>query len=70
MNSEAIAKEMELVLLRCRTGLTSTDQAAKEVAILQAMLRAWDQAELEKKLDALRATLEARSVPGRGRRNG
>ncbi len=70
MNSEAIAKEMELVLLRCRTGLTSTDQAAKEVAILQAMLRARDQAELERKLDALQAALEARRVPTRGRGHG
>jgi hypothetical protein len=70
MNSQAIAQEMQLVLLRLRAGVISEERATKEVAILQAMLRAWDQAELEKKLDALRATLEARSVPGRGRRNG
>ena len=38
--------------------------------MLQAMLRAWDQAELERKLDALQATLAARSEPGRGRRHG
>lgn len=70
MNSGAIAEEMELVLLRCRTGLISTDRAAKEVAILQAMLRARDQAELERKLDALQAALEARRVPARGRGHG
>ena len=70
MNSEAIAKEMELVLLRCRAGLISADRAAKEMAMLQAMLRAWDQVELERKLDALQATLAARSGPGRGIRHG
>ena len=70
MNSEAIAKEMELVFLRCRAGLISADLAAKEVAMLQAMLRAWDQAVLERKLDALQATLAARSGSGRGRQDG
>ena len=71
MNSQAIAREMELVLLRWRTGLISEERASKEVAILQAMLRAWDQAELERKLDALRATLEARRGPARrGRGHG
>ena len=70
MNSEAIANEMELVFLRCRAGLISPDQAAREVAILQAMLRAWDQSALERKLDALQATLSARSESGQGRRHG
>ena len=67
MNSMTIATEMELVFLRCRAGLISPDRAAKEVALLQAMLRAWDQAELERKLDVLQATLESRGVPGEGR---
>jgi hypothetical protein len=68
MNSETITKEMELVLLRCRTGLISPDRASREVAILQAMLRARQQAELERKLDALRATLEVRGrLTHRGR---
>lgn len=66
MNSEAIAREMELVLLRCRTGLLSADRAAKEVAILQSMLRAREQGELERKLGALEAVLGARG----GRRGG
>ena len=68
MNSQAIAREMEMVLLRWRAGLISEERATKEVAILQAMLRAWDQAELERKLDALRATLEARSRSGQGQK--
>jgi hypothetical protein len=70
MNSQAIAREMEMVLLRWRAGLISDERASKEVAILQAMLRARDQAEIERKLDALRATLDARTAPGRSRRHG
>jgi hypothetical protein len=61
---------METVLLRWRAGLISEERATKEIGILQEMLRAWDQAELERKLDALRATLEARTVPGRSRKRG
>jgi hypothetical protein len=70
MNSQAITREMETVLLRWRAGLISEERATKEIAILQTMLRACDQAELERKIDALRATLEARTVPGRGKRHG
>jgi hypothetical protein len=70
MNSQAIARDMENVLLRWRAGLISEERASKETAILQAMLRALDQAELERKIDALRATLEARTVSGRGKRRG
>ncbi len=70
MNSQGIAREMETVLLRWRAGLISEERASKEIAILQAMLRAWDQAELERKLDALRATLEARTAPSKGKRHG
>ena len=67
MNSEAIAGEMERVLLRCRAGLIPEGRAAGEVAILQAMLRAREQADLEGKLDALRAALEPRGpAPARG----
>ena len=67
MNSEAIAREMERVLLRCRAGLVSADRAAGEVAIFRAMLKAREQADLEGKLDALRAALEPRRpAPGRG----
>jgi hypothetical protein len=60
MNSKAIAKDLERTLLRYRAGLISEERATKELSLLQAMLRAWDQAEMEKKLDALQATLDAR----------
>ena len=68
MNSEAIAKEMELVFLRCRAGLISADRAAKEIGMLETMLRAYGQVDLERKVDALQATLAARH--GVGRRHG
>ena len=65
MNSEAIATEMELVFLRCRAGLISADRAAKEIGMLETMLRACGQVDLERKVDALQATLAARNGPGR-----
>jgi hypothetical protein len=70
MNSEAIAREMERVLLRCRAGLIPTDRAAREVAILRAVLRAREQADLERKLEALRAALEGRRAASRGEDGG
>jgi len=60
MNSAAISRELERVFLRYRAGLLSEERATKEIVILQAMLKAVDQAELERKLDALQAVLEAR----------
>jgi hypothetical protein len=66
MNSETISKEIELVLLRSRAGLISADRAAKEAAMLQVLLRAREQADLERKLDALWAALDGRSASVRG----
>ena len=60
MNSEAIAKEMELVFLRCRAGLISADRAAKEVACCRQCCGPAVQVDLERKVDALQATLAAR----------
>ena len=60
MNGETILKELEAVLLRYRAGLLTEERATKEIGILQAMLRALDQVELERKLDRLQAALDAR----------
>ena len=60
MNSDAIVRDLERTLLRYRAGLLSEERATKEIAILQALLRAVDQAELERKLDALQAALGSR----------
>ena len=58
MNSEAIAKEMELVFLRCRAGLISADRAAKEIGMLEAMLRACGQ--VDARTQGRRAPSDAR----------
>ncbi len=60
MNGETILKELEAVLLRYRAGLLTEERATKEIGILQAMLRAFDQVALERKLDRLQAALDAR----------
>ncbi len=60
MNGETILKELEAVLLRYRAGLLTEERATNEIGILQAMLRAFDQVELERKLDRLQAALDAR----------
>jgi hypothetical protein len=61
VNSEAIHTELERTLLRYRAGLLTPAQVAGELAILQAMLKAVEQAELERKLDALQALLGSRT---------
>jgi hypothetical protein len=60
VNSEAIGRELERTLLRYRVGLLTETQVGQEVTILQAMLKAVEQAELERKLDALQALLASR----------
>jgi hypothetical protein len=60
VNSEAIGLELERTLLRYRVGLLTEAQAGRELAILQAMLKAVEQTDLERKLDALQALLVAR----------
>jgi len=51
---------MASLLERYKAGLLDTLQARQELALLIAMLKAEEQAELEKKLDAIEAVLESR----------
>jgi len=60
LNSRDIAKEINRTLLRYRAGIITTTQATKELALLQAMLKAEDQAELRGKLEKLEAILDGR----------
>lgn len=60
MNSAAIGLELLRTLLRYRAGLLTHSQAGRELAILQAMLKAVEQAELERKPDTLQALLGSR----------
>ncbi len=60
MDAQEIIRELRRTLLRRRTGLITADQAKEETAILQAMLRAKETAELEEKLERIEAVLESR----------
>ncbi len=60
MNSQDIAKDLERTLLRYRRGLIPLKQAREELALLQALLKAQEQAILEEKLARIEAVLEGR----------
>ncbi len=62
MNSEAIAQELQRTLLRYRAGLIDGAKAKEELAILQTMLKAHEQMELEEKIARLEAVLEGRRL--------
>ncbi len=62
MNAEQIAREMEKVYERQRAGIINSSQAKEELAILVAMLKAYELAVLEKKYDKLEAILGSRNV--------
>lgn len=57
MDSEEISVEICTLLLRYRAGLLDTLRANKELALLQAMLKAEDQVVLAAKLEKLEALL-------------
>ncbi len=60
MNSQDIARELERTLLRYRAGLIPLKQAREELALLQALLKAQEQAILEQKLDRITEAMEVR----------
>ncbi len=62
MTSEAIANELERTLLRYRAGLIDGARAKEELTLLQTMLKAREQMELEEKLSRLEAVLEGRRL--------
>ncbi len=62
MNSEAIAQELRRTLLRYRAGLIDGARAKEELALLQTMLKAHEQMELEEKIARLEAVLEGRRL--------
>lgn len=57
MDSEEISVEICMLLLRYRAGLLDTLRASKELTLLQAMLKAEDQAALTTKLEKLETLL-------------
>jgi len=52
--------ELGQVLQRYKSGLVDIQQARQEVALLLAILKAEEQAEIEAKLERIEAVLEAR----------
>lgn len=60
LDSQAVAVELSQVLQRYKAGLVDIQQARQEVALLLAILKAEEQAEIEAKLERIEAVLEAR----------
>jgi transcriptional regulator with XRE-family HTH domain len=60
LNSGNIAHQLESVLIQYKTGEISEAQAKLEQAILQSMLKAIEQTELETRLERLEALLKSR----------
>lgn len=60
LDSQQISKELDETLQRYKAGLIDVEQARQELALLVAMLKAREQAELERKLEHIEAVLEAR----------
>lgn len=60
MNSQKIATEMELLMLRYKRGLIPLSQAREELAFYMALLKAQEQAVIEQRLERLEAVMEAR----------
>jgi transposase len=60
LDSEDIAEQLQSVLSRYKAGEIAESQAKLEQAILQSMLKAIEQTELEARLDKLEAVLKSR----------
>jgi len=60
LDSQAIARELDSLLQRYKAGLLDAEQARDELSLLLAMLRAEEQAILEKKLEAIESVIKAR----------
>lgn len=60
LDSKNIAEQLQYVLERFKAGQINEAQAKQEQAILQAMLRALEQTELEVRLEKIEAVLKSR----------
>lgn len=61
MTPDVLLSALQDLLRRVREGEVTTEQANRESVVLGNILKAYEQAELKDKLDALGATLDARS---------
>jgi hypothetical protein len=60
LNSRDINEQLETVLIRYRAGEIDEAQAKQEQAILQSILKAIEQTELEERLEKIEAVLKSR----------
>jgi len=60
LNSEDVAESLELVLSRYKEGQISEEQAKLEQSILQSILKAIEQTEIQRRLERLEAVLKTR----------
>jgi uncharacterized small protein (DUF1192 family) len=60
MDSEDVSSELAMVLFKYRKGFMSDSQARQEIYLLQAILKAEDQTDIQKKLDKLETLLDRR----------
>lgn len=61
-SSQQIANDIRATLLRYKAGLISLTQAKQELAFHQAILKAYELAEIEARLEAIEASLQERRL--------
>ena len=61
LDSQQISVELEQTLQRYKAGLITVEQARQELSLFLAMLKAEEQAEIERKLESIQAVLEGRA---------
>jgi len=58
LDSQGIAFELYLLLLRFRAGVIDSTEASRENSILQGMLKAEEQGDIQEKVEELKTLLE------------
>ena len=61
MDSKLIAREFVLVYKQLKGGIITPEEAKLQQSLLTGMLKAYEQAELQEKVDRIEAILEGRS---------
>lgn len=58
--SQQIARDIQAILLKYKAGMIPLVQARQELAFQQSLLKAYELAEIEARLEALEASLQER----------
>lgn len=67
-NSSQIARDIQATLLRYKAGMISLSQARQELSFQQALLKAYELAEIEQRLLRIEELLEQRQQSWRPKR--